>query len=139
MASIADWYYYAETHNIIIDDTFRLDKIPAMSCALENGLCVIGLHRKLRGQAYREHLTHEIAHCATNSFYNEKTPCLTRGQCEHRAYKWQVHRLIPIKALRTAFKKGYVEVWQLAEYFNVSEDLIRKAIEIYAEEGKLTA
>lgn len=137
MASITDLYYYAETHNIIVDDTFVLDKVPAMSCALDDGLYIIGLHRSLRGQAYREHLSHEIAHCATNAFYNEKTPCFTRGQCENKAYQWQVHKMIPFKSLMTAFKKGCNEAWQLAEYFSVSEELIRKAIEIYRQEGKL--
>ncbi len=136
MASIADLYYFAETHNIIIDDTFRLKLVPAMSCALDNGLCIVGLHKKLRGRALREQLAHEIGHCVTGAFYNEKTPCLTRGQCEHRAYKWQVHKLLPISALRRAVKGGCREVWQLAEHFSVSEQLVRRALEIYKEEGE---
>lgn len=137
MASIADWYYYAETHNIIIDDTFVLDKVEAMSLPLENGLYIIGLHPSLRGAAYREHLVHEIAHCATDSFYNEKTPCFTRGQCENKALKWQVHKMIPFDMLMRAFKRGHVELWQLAEHFGVSESLVEKAIEIYRSEGKM--
>ena len=137
MASIAELFYYAETHNIIVDDTFEFDKTLAASCALDDGIYIIGLHKSLYGKAYREQLAHEIGHCATNSFYNEETPCVTRGRCEQRAYTWQVHTLVPIRSLKAALKKGCNEVWMLAEYFNVSEDLIRKAIEIYKQEGKL--
>lgn len=137
MASIADWYYYAETHNIIIDDSFKLDKVEALTVPLENGLYVIGLHPSLRGAKYRERLVHEIAHCETSSFYNEKTPCYTRGQCENKAYKWQVHKMLPFDSFMRALKSGLVEKWQLAEHFSVSEKLIEKAIEIYKQEGKL--
>lgn len=139
MASIAELFYYAETHNIIVDDTYELDKALAVSCALDDGIYIIGLHKSLWGKAYREQLAHEIGHCATDSFYNENTPCCTRGRCEYRAYKWQVHTLIPFKSLKAALGKGCNEVWQLAEHFNVSEELILKAIEIYKQEGKLPA
>lgn len=46
-------FQIAETHNIYIDDTFPLDSIKAASCDLENGCCVIGLHRALKDAAYR--------------------------------------------------------------------------------------
>ena len=59
MASIAELYDYADSHGIIIDDTFRLDKVVAMSCPVDDDLCVVGLHRRLRGREYREHLAHD--------------------------------------------------------------------------------
>lgn len=137
MASIADWYYYAETHNIIIDDRFELETLKGISMPLANGLHIVGLHPSLRGEEYRECLVHEIAHCATNSFYNEKTPCYTRGQCENKAYKWQVHKMLPFDKFKKAMENGNTETWQLAEHFGVSEKLIEKAIEIYKSEGRM--
>lgn len=139
MASIAELYDYADSHGIIIDDTFRLDKVVAMSCPVDDDLCVVGLHRRLRGREYREHLAHEIGHCATGAFYNEDTPVFTRGQCEHRADKWAAHKLIPFRSLVSAMRKGCIEMWQLAEHFDVTEDFIRRTIEIYRQEGKFPA
>lgn len=129
-------FQIAETHNIYIDDTFPLDSIKAASCDLENGCCVIGLHRALKDAAYREHLAHEIGHCITGAFYNPRTPVFTRMQCENRAYRWQMKKLMPWRSLEKAVRLGYTEAWQLAEYFDVSEDFVRKAVEIYAQEGK---
>ena len=39
----------------------------------------------------------------------------------------------------SALRRGCSEVWQLAEYFWVTEDFIRETIEIYKQEGKLSA
>ncbi len=80
----------------------------------------------------RVHMTHELGHCVTGSFYNEYSPVDNRGKCEATADRWAVKKLINKDELLKQLKKG-MEVWDLAEYFNVTEDFIRKAYHLYFE------
>ena len=64
----------------------------------------------------------------TGSFYNRWAACDVREKCEKRADKWAVESLVPRDQLEAAIADGRVEPWELAEYFDVTEELIRKAI-----------
>lgn len=79
----------------------------------------------------RVHLAHELGHCETGSFYNLYSPLDIREKQEKRADFWAVRRLVPAEEFRFALSRGVVEIWELAEYFDVTEDFIRKAVEIY--------
>lgn len=80
----------------------------------------------------RVHMAHELGHCVTGSFYNEYSPVDNRGKCEATADRWAVKKLINKDELLKQLKSG-MEVWELAEYFNVTEDFIRKAYHLYFE------
>lgn len=80
----------------------------------------------------RVHMAHELGHCVTGSFYNEYSPVDNRGKCEATADRWAVKKLINKDELLKQIKSG-MEVWDLAEYFNVTEDFIRKAYHLYFE------
>ena len=83
------------------------------------------------GAKERTHLGHEIAHSATGTFYNPYTPLEVRKRYENIADKWAIHRLVPLSGLKAAIKAGYTQLWELAEYFEVTEDFMRKAICLY--------
>lgn len=51
---------------------------------------------------------------------------------EYRAIKWAVKRLIPWDKLRSLLKQGITAIWDLAERLDVTEDLIKKALDIYS-------
>ncbi len=80
----------------------------------------------------RVHLAHELGHCVTGSFYNEYSLVDNRGKCEATADRWAVKKLINKDELLRQIKNG-MEVWNLAEYFNVTEDFVRKAYHLYFE------
>lgn len=108
------------------------------SIAIEvDGIRAVSLRRDLTKAEERSYLSHELGHHIKGALYKRETPVFTRGRCENIANKWAAHKLIPIRSLYAAFRKGYVEIWQLAEYFDVTEDFILKTIEIYKQEGKL--
>lgn len=79
----------------------------------------------------RVHLAHELGHCKTGSFYNRWAARDIRQKHEHRADKWAIQKMISEQELDEAVAKGCNEMWQLAEYFNVTEDFIRKAVCLY--------
>ena len=68
-------------------------------------------------------LAHEAGHCITGSFYNLYAPLDRRSKHDRRADK-----------LEAQLRQG-LEPYELAEYFNVTEEFIHKALEFYFECG----
>ena len=129
---ISTLYNVAEKQNIPIL-TFPLPRCGSMSVMDEKGRCCIGIDPTLRdgGVAERVHLSHELGHCVTGSFYNIYSPADNRRRHENRADKWAIRQLIPVDALDDAIALGYTEIWELADYFGVTEDFIRKTVCCY--------
>ena len=50
---------------------------------------------------------------------------------ENKALRWQINILIPLSRLKEAIANGYTDIWDLADYFEVSEDFMRQAILYY--------
>ena len=105
----------------------------SMSVMLEDGRCFVGVDESVcdGGVQERVHLSHELGHCVTGSFYNIHAAIDHRQRHENRANKWAIHTLIPVEALDDAIAEGCTEVWELAERFQVTEAFIRKAVCLY--------
>ena len=105
----------------------------SMSVMLEDGSCFVGMDESVRdgGVQERVHLSHELGHCATGSFYNIYAAVDCRQRHENRANKWAIQALIPVEELDNAIAGGCTEIWELAERFQVTEDFVRKAVCFY--------
>ncbi|HAN21602.1 MAG: hypothetical protein A2Y15_05935 [Clostridiales bacterium GWF2_36_10] len=79
----------------------------------------------------RVKLAHDIGHCVSGSFYNQHSPLDLRSKHEYRADKYGIKKLIPLDDLIFIMRKGYEAVWEIAEYFIVTEEFVRKALKIY--------
>lgn len=74
---------------------------------------------------------HEWAHIATGSTYTMgATPAMIQA-AERKATRAQIKKLLPFEEMRAAMEAGYVEPWELAEYFEVTEDFVQEAINYY--------
>lgn len=73
---------------------------------------------------------HEMGHCETGAFYTEHSLEL-RSRMEYRANKWAIKKLAPKDEMITAMKDGNTEIWQLAEYFGITEDMVKFAMWVY--------
>ena len=95
-----------------------------------DGSCAIALDPSVCdiGPMERTHLSHELGHCLTGSFYNQSSSHDLRRRHEIRADKWAIRQLVPAHKLDEAIADGRTEIWELAEYFNVTEDFMRKAV-----------
>lgn len=121
-------YQIAREQNIEVLH-FPLKETGSMSI-MEDGICCIGMDESVLDGSVQErvHLGHELGHCVTGSFYNRWAAVDHRQRHENKADKWAIHQLIPLDALDQAVANGYTEIWELAEYFGVTEDFIRKAV-----------
>ena len=132
MRALQEFYRIAEQQNISVD-LFPLQMREALSLMDSCGDCHIAIDpEKLKGEPdERAKLAHELGHCLTGAFYNRYSDFDCRQRHENRADKWAVRQIISVEDLDTAIAAGYTEVWQLAEYFSVTEQFMRKAICLY--------
>lgn len=80
----------------------------------------------------RVHIAHELGHCEMGTFYNQFSPVDTTKKCEEVADRWAIRKLIDKDKFLDMLELGY-DIWELAEYFNVTEDYIKKAYRLYFE------
>ena len=125
-------YCLAQQQNIPVY-RFPLPKTGSMSLMDEQGRCFIGMDAGVRdgGAQERVHLSHELGHCVTGSFYNRYAAVDCRQRHENQANKWAIQTLIPVDDLDRAVAEGCTEIWELAERFGVTEDFVRKAVCLY--------
>ena len=122
-------YALARQQNIEVIP-FPLPENGSMSVMSDSGACAIGMDESVRdgGTQERVHLSHELGHCVTGSFYNIHAAIDCRQRHENRADKWAVQTLIPVDDLDEAVAEGCTEVWELADRFGVTEEFVRKAV-----------
>ncbi len=78
-------------------------------------------------------LAHEAGHFISGAFYPLQCPYAIRQQAEYRAFAASVHRYLSADEIAKAFQDGCTEAWQLAEYFGLEEEYIKKALHYWTE------
>ncbi len=73
-------------------------------------------------------VAHECGHYATGATHTVSSPLDLVERHENKADKWAIKHLISREELDEAVKKGNTEIWELAEYFNVTEDFMKKVV-----------
>lgn len=76
-------------------------------------------------------MLHEGGHYATRTTHAVNSPYDLVEQHENRADKWAVRKAVSREQLDAAVAEGHTELWDLAEYFDITEDLMRKVICLY--------
>lgn len=132
MTTINELYNLAERENVTVV-AFSLRNRDALSTMDSCGQCYVAIDpNKVSSSAdEKTKLAHELGHCITGSFYSVYSPCDNRQRQENRADRWAIKKLISADELERAVANGYTELWELAEFFNVTEDLMRKAVSLY--------
>lgn len=128
----SDLYRMAEEDNISVF-SFRLPKTQSMSAVLPDGYMAIGIDLEAMTSTADErvHLGHEIGHCKTGSFYNRYSRFDVREKHERKANVYAVRCLMPLDEIICAYRHGCREIWDMAEYFNVTEDFAKYALMYY--------
>ena len=132
MTTLLDLYAQAERDGVGVF-WFDLNATESLSCRMPDGSCAIALDPWGMATAADElvKLGHELGHCETGSFYNPYAALDVRQKHENRADRWAIKKLIPKDELWLAMDRGYRKPWELAEYFGVTEEFLRKAVAYY--------
>ncbi|MEL7657649.1 MAG: ImmA/IrrE family metallo-endopeptidase [Bacillota bacterium] len=73
-------------------------------------------------------MLHESGHFATGATHEVCSSFDLVSKHEYKADKWAVQRLVTADELDDAVAEGHTELWDLADYFSVTEDFMRKAV-----------
>ena len=132
MTRLEELYDHAENAGIDVD-WVMMNHCDAFSMQLDDGDCVIGINPCQISSSADEYvkLAHEIGHCETGSFYNRYSPLDVVARHEVRADRWAIKKLVPKDKLDAAVADGRTEIWELAEYFNVTYFFMQKAVNFY--------
>lgn len=129
-------YSYARRHgHTIVKIPYK--KIISAAVQFPNGQCCIGIDLdKVQTDAEEKTiLLHELGHCETGAFYTRWSPVDNRAKCEAAADRWAIRKELGYKKLCRAIQAGCTETYELADYFGVSEEMIRKALRYYKLRG----
>ena len=139
MTQVPELYDLARKENIAVL-RYPMKANGSMSLMEPDGSCYIGMDDCVSdgGTQERMHLGHKLGHCMTGSFYNIYATVDSRQRHENQADKWAIRKLIPVGELYDAIARGYTELWELADYFGVTEPFMRKAVCLYVH-GNLAA
>ncbi len=129
---LLELYQLADAEHIPVY-SFDLPQTHSLSLMNNDGSCAVAIDpfglNSTKDEKIR--LAHELGHCVTGSFYNRYSDFDIKARSEYKADKWAIKKLIPKDELQAAFEQGYIEPWDLAEYFNVTEEFIIKAVNYY--------
>ena len=105
---------------------------------------IIGLDHSLHSN-YRLHrcvMAEELGHHFTSSGVRiAKRHCstqdrLTIDKIEYKALRWAANFLVPENDLLDAIASGLIEVWELAEDFDVTDEMMRFRMRLFGERQK---
>ena len=76
---------------------------------------------------------HEMAHAATGALHKVHSPYELVERSEYRANRWCAQRYLTESAFREAFRAGCRQLWELAEYFDLPERDVEKALTYWTD------
>lgn len=134
MLSLLGLYQKAASDGISVDD-FPLKRRPALAVLDNIGGCHIAIdRRKLENRADEKYkLAHEMGHCLTGALYSRDVPFETIERCEERANRWVIENCLPLDEVKIAMRAGVTEAWQLAEWYDLPEEFIHRALRYYSD------
>lgn len=73
-------------------------------------------------------LLHEGGHCATGTTHSIVSPFDLIAKHEYKADKWAVQDAVSQEELDAARQAGYQEIYELADFFNLTEIFMKKVV-----------
>mgnify|MGYP005819612305 FL=1 len=138
MKKLNELYRAIDTSDDISLFYYPIEDVPAATIEYKGKYGIfLDLRKISTTREEKEILAHEIGHVETGATHRVDSPYDLIEKHEELAARASIHRLVPLIEFRDAIKKGYTEIWALAEYFNLGEDFIRKAVDVYQAENVL--
>ena len=137
MFEISDFYDFCKTN--------KVDVIPYAGCPQagatirDRGCYAVFLDfTKIQStQLLRGVCCHELGHIATGALHKVDSPYELVERSEYRANRWVSEHFLTEDAFREAFSDGYTEAWQLAEYFDLPEQVIADALTYWTQRREI--
>ena len=133
MFEISDFYDYCREHQV---DVIPFAGCPQPGATVRDGAdyAVFLDFTKIRStRLLRGICCHELGHIATGALHKVDSPYELVERSEYRAARWVTEHYLTEEAFRDAFRAGYKELWQLAEYFDLPERVVADALTYWTQ------
>lgn len=133
MFSLSEFYGYCKQNDV---DIMPFAALPRPACTVRDGgyyAVVLNFKRLHTVRQVRTAMLHESGHLHTGALHKVDSPFQLVAQNEHRADADSFRRCLPAEEICQAMRQGYTEPWQLADYFDLDEDYIKKALHYWTE------
>ena len=133
MFSLSEFYGYCKQNDV---DIMPFAALPRPACTVRDGryyAVVLNFKRLHTVRQVRTAMLHESGHLHTGALHKVDSPFQLVAQNEHRADADSFRRFLPAEEICQAMRQGYTEPWQLADYFDLDEDYIKKALHYWTE------
>lgn len=131
MFELSQFYDYCRKHHV---DVIPFAGSPAPGATIrDRGAYAVFLDfTKIRSaRLLRGVCCHEMGHVATGALHKVASPFEMVERSEYRANRYVAERFLNEEDFRQAFEAGYTEIWQLAEFFELPEQDVRRAYEYW--------
>ncbi len=133
MFDLANFYQFCENNDV---DIIPYLNAPSEGTTIrdEDYYAIFLDITKLRSiKVYNGVCLHEVGHVATGALHKVDSPYETVERSEYRANRWGFENYLKAEEFKEAFAAGYTELWQLADYFDLPEETIKKALTYWTE------
>lgn len=133
-------YEYARGSGITVDSFKFKGEVKSLAVVVDAEKCIAIDYSKVETSCEeRQILAEEIGHLENRSLYHLSDYCspirhLIIAQAEYKSRCFALKLLIPIGELKEV-SNYCTEIWELAEHFNVPEEIITSAVEYYRTKG----
>lgn len=132
-------YDAASTEKIVVEYVSLKSPMRGFYCKEPGCLPFIGLdrslpsNRRLHRCVFAEELGHHFTSVGTvlTKFHYSIQDRLTIDKCEYKALRWAANFLVPENDLLDAIASGLFETWELADEFNVTEEMMRFRMRLF--------
>lgn len=133
VSKLIELYNLAEADGIDVD-WLPLTAAESLSVELSDGSRCIAIDPWKMDTLAKETtcLAHELGHCKSGGFYTQYSTHDIIEKHEYKADKFAVLKMVPLEEYQHAVNEGHTEIYDLADYFCVTEDLMKKAVCYYA-------
>ena len=133
MFELSEFYRYCRENEV---DIIPYTGLPQPGATLRDGghmavfldFSQIKTTRLLRGVC-----AHELSHLTTGALHRPCSPYDLAQRSEYRANRYVAERFLTPEDFREAFDTGYTESWQLAEFFELPEEDVKRAYDYWVQ------
>ena len=133
MFELSHFYDYCRKNRV---DVIPYLGVPQPGATIRDGsyfAVFLDFSKILSARLLRGVCCHELGHLATGALHRVDSPFELVERSEYRANRYMAQHFLTEEAFREAFRAGYTEPWQLAEYFDLPEQDIKNALTYWSE------
>ena len=128
MFELSNFYRYCRQNHV---DIIPYAGIPQPGATIRDGehyAVFLDFSQIKSTRLFRGVCAHELSHLQSGALHRPASPYDLAERSEYRANRWSAEHYLRVEDFQYAFSQGYTELWELAEFFDLPEQDIEKAL-----------